>query len=87
MNPMKVDVLVAEIGSTTTLVSAFDGLAGAPRFVGQGMAPTTALEGDVTLGLQAAIDDLKAKLGAGELAWGKMYAASSAAPRPARQRH
>lgn len=79
MNLMKVDALVAEIGSTTTLVSAFDGLAGAPRFVGQGMAPTTAIQGDVTLGLQAAIDDLKVKLGAGELTWGKMVAASSAA--------
>ena len=65
--PLRLDALVAEIGSTTTLVSAFDGLAGAPRFVGQGMAPTTALAGDVTLGLKAAIADLKEALACPEL--------------------
>lgn len=76
---LRVDALVAEIGSTTTLVSAFDGLADKPRFVGQGMAPTTAHLGDVTLGLKAAIADLQAQLGLNELGWGKLYAASSAA--------
>ena len=55
---MQIDALVAEIGSTTTLVSAFDGLEGAPRFVGQGMAPTTAAQGDVTIGLRRGIEDL-----------------------------
>ncbi len=73
------DALVAEIGSTTTLVSAFSGLGGAPRFLGQGMAPTTALSGDVTRGLDRAVADLKKNLGAPELAWRQMYAASSAA--------
>ena len=76
---LRVDALVAEIGSTTTLVSAFDGLGAVPRFIGQGMAPTTAIEGDVTLGLHAAIEDLKTALGVPELSWGRMYAASSAA--------
>jgi len=76
---VRADALVAEIGSTTTLVSAFSGLAGAPRFLGQGMAPTTALEGDVTRGLDAAIGDLKTRLGAPGLTWREMYAASSAA--------
>ncbi|NLM85879.1 MAG: DNA mismatch repair protein MutL [Clostridiales bacterium] len=73
------DALVAEIGSTTTLVSGFLGLSGVPRFAGQGMAPTTASQGDVTLGLKAAIEDLKGKLGAAEMTWGSMLAASSAA--------
>ncbi len=76
---VQVDALVAEIGSTTTLVSAFDGLEKAPVFVGQGMAPTSVLEGDVTIGLQAAVADLKARLGAEELTWRSMLAASSAA--------
>ena len=43
------------------------------------MAPTTAHLGDVTLGLQAAVDNLKQNLGAGELYWDRMLAASSAA--------
>ena len=42
-NSRRVDALVAEIGSTTTVVSAFDGLvggagAGGPRLLGQGVA-------------------------------------------------
>ena len=40
--PRPVDALVAEIGSTTTVVSAFDGLSeyptATPRLVGQGVA-------------------------------------------------
>ena len=55
---MKIDVLVAEIGSTTTVVNAFNGIAGPdPQFVGQGQAPTSVLDGDVRIGLQGAIDD------------------------------
>ena len=38
---MKVDVLVAEIGSTTTVVKAFHRMGEAqPVFLGQGQAPT-----------------------------------------------
>lgn len=56
---MPVELLVAEIGSTTTLVSAFEGInGGSPRFLGQGWAPTTVAAGDVTVGLQEAIKDL-----------------------------
>lgn len=56
---MPVELLVAEIGSTTTLVSAFEGInGGGPRFLGQGWAPTTVAAGDVTVGLQEAIKDL-----------------------------
>jgi hypothetical protein len=54
-------VLVAEIGSTTTVVSAFDGLSeesrangATPCLLGQGVAATSVLDGDVTVGVEAA---------------------------------
>ena len=54
----EIDALVAEIGSTTTVVSAFDGLTGypasEPRLLGQGVAATSVADGDVTLGVDAA---------------------------------
>lgn len=59
---MKVDVLVAEIGSTTTVVNAFN-LGDSPELVGQGMAPTTVKQGDVTRGLWNSILDLERGLG------------------------
>ena len=75
---MFVDVLIAEIGSTTTLVSAF-ALGSAPHLLGQGQAATTVLEGDVRTGLSCAIDALKANLGTRELDYGELLASSSAA--------
>ena len=77
---MKVDVLVAEIGSTTTVVNAFT-LGENPALVGQGMSPTTVNEGDVTLGLRAAVEDLARNLGVlpQSLEWSEMMASSSAA--------
>ncbi|MDD4080758.1 MAG: glutamate mutase L [Eubacteriales bacterium] len=74
-----IDAVVAEIGSTTTVVSAFDGLGGNPVFLGQGMAPTTAQNGDVLPGLEAALEQLKANMNAPGLSWRTLYAASSAA--------
>jgi len=77
---MKVDVLVAEIGSTTTVVNAFKNIdSDDPVFWGQGQAPTSVLEGDVRVGLQGAIDDLCAKKGIEELEYDEMLATSSAA--------
>lgn len=77
---MKVDVLVAEIGSTTTVVNAFDGVnTDAPVFWGQGQAPTSVLEGDVRVGLQGAIDDLCRNKGIDSLEYDDMLATSSAA--------
>ncbi|WP_371365273.1 hypothetical protein SRRS_01260 [Sporomusa rhizae] len=74
-----VDVLVAEIGSTTTVVNAFAGIReGVPRLVGQGQAPTTVLDGDVTIGLDGAIEALEQQLGS-PLSWQEMLASSSAA--------
>ncbi len=77
---MRVDVLVAEIGSTTTVVNAFNGMGSpCPVFLGQGQSPTTVLEGDVTIGLKGAVEDLRVKLGEEIIEWEEMLATSSAA--------
>ncbi len=77
---MKIDVLVAEIGSTTTVVNAFDAVhTSDPRFLGQGSVGTTAEEGDVLIGLRGAVEALSEHLGADELYWEDMLASSSAA--------
>ena len=77
---MKVDVLVAEIGSTTTVVNAFKDLeTDNPVFWAQGQAPTSVLGGDVRIGLQGAIDDLCKKMGIDNLEYDEMLATSSAA--------
>ena len=77
---MKIDVLVAEIGSTTTIVNAFHGIVSqSPVFHGQGFAPTSVLEGDVRIGLEGAIENLKSKVKADTLAWDHIFASSSAA--------
>src|SRR6056297_826217 len=106
---MRVDVLVAEIGSTTTMVNAFDGVQGnlgfqgessvsgnpgpqdeeggprkALRYLGQGVAPTSVEQGDVRIGLDAAVADLARSLegveaGESGITWNRFYATSSAA--------
>src|SRR5690554_3087709 len=77
---MKINALVAEIGSTTTVINAFDNLeTNNPKFLGQGQAATTVLEGDVNIGLTNAINDLKDKLNIEELEFDAMFATSSAA--------
>ena len=80
-----VDALVCEIGSTTTVVTAFDGLTpeGAtrepqgPRVVAQGVAATSVAAGDVTIGVNAARAQLEETTG--PLAPGLTLATSSAA--------
>ena len=74
-----IDALVAEIGSTTTSMTAFDGLTGGrvPELVGQGVAPTSVAEGDVGIGLAAARAALEGRVG--PLDPGVMLATSSAA--------
>ena len=77
---MEIDVLVFEIGSTTTVVNAFvDMYTDKPKFIGQGQAPTSVLLGDVTLGLNEAINDLKENLNEKELNIKETFATSSAA--------
>ncbi len=75
------DAVVVEIGSTTTVVSAFDGLAegsaAQPRLLGQGFALTSVADGDVTLGVRAARTQLEAAVG--PLVPGLTLATSSAA--------
>lgn len=76
---MLADLLIAEIGSTTTLVTAFAGLLEEkPVRIGQGQSETTVLQGDVTIGLEKAIADMHARAGA-EITWKDMVASSSAA--------
>lgn len=76
---MHIETLVAEIGSTTTLVNAFTALDGdKPLFLGQGQAPTTVEKGDVTIGLRQAISHLQARLGQ-SFTWETLLASSSAA--------
>lgn len=77
---MKIDVLVAEIGSTTTVVNAFNHInTPDPVFLGQGQAPTSVLEGDVRIGLNSAIAQLTQNLGADTIEYDDMLATSSAA--------
>lgn len=77
---MIVDILVAEIGSTTTVVNAFNGLnTDNPVFIGQGQSPTTVAQGDVNIGLNGAISNLKINLNIEELAYKELIATSSAA--------
>lgn len=77
---MKINVLVAEIGSTTTVINAFNGINDScPIFVGQGQAPTTVLEGDVNIGLKAAINDLEKNLNVKDIDYDDLLSTSSAA--------
>lgn len=64
---MHIDLLVAEIGSTTTIVSAFNGIKNDPTLIAHGQAPTTVLDGDVTVGMNNAIQNLKENLNSDDL--------------------
>lgn len=71
---------MAEIGSTTTVVNAFNEIhSPCPKFIGQGQSPTTVLEGDVNIGLRGAVEDLRKNLGLDTLEYDEMLATSSAA--------
>ena len=75
---MKIDILVAEIGSTTTVVNGFM-IIDEINFVGAGQAPTTVCDGDVNIGLNNAIENLKQNLGIEKIEYDDMIATSSAA--------
>lgn len=75
---MRADVVVAEIGSTTTMVNAFQ-LKPKPCLLAQGLSPTTVEEGDVTVGLRRALDDMARRAGVSSVEWDEMMASSSAA--------
>ncbi|QAT40257.1 GlmL-related ornithine degradation protein [Clostridium sp. JN-9] len=74
---MNVDYVIAEIGSTTTLVTAVNA-ADDTRIIAQGKSCTTVSSGDVTIGLKNAISDIESQIGE-SISWGKMLATSSAA--------
>ncbi len=76
---MKLDFLVAEIGSTTTVLNGF--VSGDDRFrlVGQSESNTTVSEGDVTIGINRALLSIKKQLQADTLDWETFLACSSAA--------
>lgn len=75
---MKIDILVAEIGSTTTIVNAFDINNLQPIFLGRGVANTT-VNTDVNEGLKDAIKDLARYLKTSSIDYNEMFASSSAA--------
>ena len=74
---MTIDVLVAEIGSTTTIVNAFN-INPQPVFLGRGISQTT-VDTDVVIGLKAAIKNLEETISVKEIAYKEMFATSSAA--------
>lgn len=76
---MKVDLLVAEIGSTTTVVNAFNHIGVTPQFIGQGQSPTTVMDGDVNIGLRNAIKDLANLFNEDSIIYNELIATSSAA--------
>lgn len=76
---MQVEYLVAEIGSTTTVINAFDKGEDSLIFIGQGQAATTVLQGDVNIGLENAVENLKKTLNTKQIHYSKMLATSSAA--------
>ncbi len=75
---MIIDVLVAEIGSTTTLVNAFEVSTDTPKFLGRGVSNTT-VDTDVNIGLSLAILDLAKYLNVDKVDFKEMFASSSAA--------
>ncbi|MFL0247370.1 GlmL-related ornithine degradation protein [Candidatus Clostridium stratigraminis] len=75
---MKADYLISEVGSTTTVVTAFKLTDMGIEVAAQGKSYTTVLEGDVTIGLRAAIKDMERECGE-EVTWNRMLSTSSAA--------
>jgi len=77
---MRVEFLTAEIGSTTTVLSAFScDASGTMKFIGQGESYTTIDENDVTVGIEKAMKALKKNIGTEVLEWDVLVASSSAA--------
>lgn len=75
---MLTEYLIAEIGSTTTVVTAIKENPHGIAIIGQGKSSTTVSEGDVNIGLNKAIEDLEKAVGE-KLVYDKLLASSSAA--------
>ncbi|XMB85986.1 glutamate mutase L [Mycoplasmatota bacterium WC44] len=69
------DLIIVEIGSTTTLINVLN--LNPIEFIGQGVHPTTVE--DVTIGVNGALDDFKDKFNLSEVKYKEMFATSSAA--------
>lgn len=76
---MKIDLLVAEIGSTTTIVNGFNYKNNLPVFMGQGQSQTTVEDGDVNIGLRNAIKNLGKSFDEDDIRYNELLATSSAA--------
>ncbi|AEX84494.1 hypothetical protein Marpi_0034 [Marinitoga piezophila KA3] len=76
---MKIDLVTAEIGSTTTIVTLFDKIdTKKPIILSQGEHYTTINEGDITIGIERALKIAEERLGE-KVEWNKFLATSSAA--------
>ncbi len=79
MNTLKFELITAEIGSTTTIVTVFEGIGTKkPKKITQAEHFTTVNEGDVTLGINQCLDDIRKKVKA-DFDWDEFVATSSAA--------
>ncbi len=79
METLKVDIITAEIGSTTTILTAFNGVGTSKcEPVAQSEHYTTVLEGDVTIGINQCLRDISNQIGS-EVDWEEFVASSSAA--------
>jgi uncharacterized protein (TIGR01319 family) len=76
---LRIDILIAEIGSTTTKVNAFNFDNDNLLYLNRGESITTVEDGDVTIGLEKAINQLKKNINTRKLFWSNFYASSSAA--------
>jgi uncharacterized protein (TIGR01319 family) len=76
---MKFDLITAEIGSTTTIVTAFDGIGtNNCKIAAQAEHFTTVNEGDVTIGIEKCLDHIRKNIGK-DFDWSEFVATSSAA--------
>ena len=75
---MKIDLLVAEIGSTTTVITAYQIKEKNVKIIAQTESYTTIDKGDVTLGIEKALKNMEEKF-KDKISWEKFLATSSAA--------
>ncbi|PNR89839.1 reactivating factor for adenosylcobalamine-dependent D-ornithine aminomutase [Petrotoga sp. 9T1HF07.CasAA.8.2] len=75
---MKIDLLVAEIGSTTTVITAYQLTEKSVKIIAQTESYTTIDKGDVTIGIEKALKNMEEKV-KDKISWEKFLATSSAA--------
>jgi uncharacterized protein (TIGR01319 family) len=75
---MKIDLLVAEIGSTTTVITAYQLTEKSVEIIAQTESYTTIDKGDVTIGIEKALKNMEETV-KDKISWEKFLATSSAA--------